>query len=185
VEELAKVLTLEEVQHESLQCKIEVWKEIQEIKARLQVGDTRMGDIEAILARNENLRVVSTNEIKSAIHDIHDRLASHVDSFSIHDKEEIARYDKIIQQLDTLTSGLVATKAETDENSNLLKTQRVQAQIEHEVAQRLEEEHKPYKEIKMKVIYTVATIVTTAVIAGMWELIMFVAQMDTLLNGGQ
>ena len=72
---------------------------------------------------------------------------------------------------------------ETDANTVALINRRKQDEIDEAVKQALEKDHEPYKAYKKQAIIVFVTVVTGAIVTGAWKLILFVAELDNLIQG--
>lgn len=183
MDNITKELTLEEVAKQTLQCKLDVWKEIESIKDKLVDGEVRMEDIEAILTKHEAQRRANTDEIKAEFKSLKNEFKQYRENFTNHDENEIKKYDQIIEALENLTEQLVKTRKETDENTHQLGEQRRQSDIDKAVQEALDAEHEPYREYKKKAINVAIGAITLALLGAMWKLTLFVINLDNLLTG--
>ena len=183
MEEIVEELTPEDVAVQMLRCKLDVYTKMDDIHERLEVGANRMHGIEQTLSLHSKQRDDHANELKATLTALRGDLASSRNDFNNHDKNEMEKYDKIIEALDKLTARLEKTATDTENNTEDIKFHKEQEMIARIKNEAIEEHDAPYKEYRKKAILTVITIITGALTYGTWELVMFIADLSNKING--
>jgi DNA repair exonuclease SbcCD ATPase subunit len=176
-------MTAETVAEEVLRCKMKAYERIDEmgdivsdLSGRLDSFEAHVSIVQTELKKHESQRQVSTKEIKEDIESLKEW-------FSHHDNREMQKYDEIIESLNELTQALTSVKRDTDGNTNLLAQKRIEEEKQRAIKEALDERDKPMKDIKHKAFMTATTLVTVAVLGGMFELIMFVVNLSNKIQG--
>ena len=183
MEGVEKILTIEEVAEQMLRCKLDVYHQIEKIKDRLEDGTVRMDEIETILDKHEKQREINYVETKESLSFIRGEMQSYRNDFNQHDKHFHVKLDEMASVLQDITDKLNKTMVETDANTLALNKRRKQDEIDEAVQKALEEDHKPYNEYKKQAIMAIVGVVSVAVAAGTWKLIVFVSELDKLMMG--
>ena len=103
--------------------------------------------------------------------------------FNKHNLSEMEKYDMIIDELKKLNDSYTIVKLETDDNTSLLRQKRIEEEKDRAVREAIDNVNKPYKEMRNNIILTAVTVITGAVVVGVWKLIMFVGNIDNLVKG--
>jgi len=103
--------------------------------------------------------------------------------FDSHNMNEMEKYDMIIIELRKLSDNYEIVKIETDDNTSLLRQKRIEEEKDRAVKEAIDNVNKPYKEMRNNIILTAVTVITGAVVVGIWKLIMFVGDIDNLVKG--
>jgi Xaa-Pro aminopeptidase len=103
--------------------------------------------------------------------------------FDSHNINEMEKYDMIISELRKLSENYEIVKIETDDNTSLLRQKRIEEEKDRAVKEAIDNVNKPYKEMRNNIILTAITVITGAVVVGIWKLIMFVGDIDNLVKG--
>lgn len=88
-------------------------------------------------------------------------------AFSEHDKDEMEKYDKVLDSIQELTDTMKKLMDETDANSMYVTEKQHQEEIDKRVAEALVDERKPNKEIWHKVKMTAFTVVTVGALGAL------------------
>ena len=103
--------------------------------------------------------------------------------FDSHNINEMEKYDMIISELKKLSESYEIVKIETDDNTSLLRQKRIEEEKDRAVKEALEQADKPYRDIRQHAILAAVTVITGAVVVGIWKLIVFVGDIDNLVKG--
>ena len=103
--------------------------------------------------------------------------------FDSHNMNEMEKYDMIITELKKLSESYAIVKIGTDDNTSLLKQKSIEEEKDRAVKEALEQADKPYRDIRQHAIIAAVTVITGAVVVGIWKLIMFVGDIDNLVKG--
>ena len=169
---------------EVMRCKLKTWEKIEDIlehigseTLRVDGIEATMVDIKESLKEHEKQRADFSQEIRGDIA----RLNKWAE---VHDKKEMEKYDNIINALEDLTSTIGKVQHETDDNSKALMQNKIEEEKQIAIQEALDNRDAPYKEYKKKAIFVVVTMITGAVMTGLWKLIMLVSHLDTVMLGG-
>jgi len=105
------------------------------------------------------------------------------DWFYNHNKSEMEKYDLIIAELKNLSDSYTVVKLETDDNSSLLRQKRIEEEKDRAVKEAIDNINKPYREIKTNAILAAVTVITGAIVVGIWNLVIYVSSIDNLVKG--
>ena len=183
-DELMKILTVEEVAKEVLMCKLDLYRQIDEIHEQLADGTIRMDNIENILSKHEKHREDNYQKTKDNLLVIQGELMSYRNDLNQHDKYFHTKMEEVSVTLHDITGRLGKTAEDTDANSTLLTKRKKQEEIDKAVQEALAIKQAPYKEYRKQAILAVVGIVAVSVMTGLWKLIMFIANLDELLLKG-
>ena len=103
--------------------------------------------------------------------------------FDSHNMNEMEKYDMIISELKKLSESYAIVKIETDDNTSLLRQKRIEEEKDRAVKEALAQADKPYRDIRQHAIIAAVTVITGAVVVGIWKLIMFIGDIDNLVKG--
>lgn len=162
-------------------------KEVSQVKD--EVNSIKKSEAEATKMREETQKLINV---------IASKLDKHIDDFQKHGSEEMETvrtqtkaitklsddHTKLLEAVTSISTILAKTTEETDHNTELLTQQQKDREIAQAIEEALEAEKEPYKEYKKKAILVAVSVVTLAVIGGVWKLFMFVVNLNTMVNGG-
>lgn len=184
MDNVEKILTPEEVVDHMLRCKIDVYEKIEDIHQRLEAGADRMYNIETTLAFHGKQRDEHAKALKEDIQALRGDFASSRNDFNTHDRKEMEKYDQIIVAIDKLSARLENTAIDTEKNTDAIDSKKQEEMIARIKKEAIDEHDAPYKEYRKKAILTVITIVTTALTYGTWQIVMFMAELNSKISGG-
>jgi dsDNA-specific endonuclease/ATPase MutS2 len=163
-----------------MKCKLEAWTKIEDILEHIGNEAVRVDKLEETTADNQK----SLQELKASLQnhekqrrdfstDIKNEITSLREWFETHDTREMNKYNEILDSLQSLTDALNNVKNDTDGNTKALMQKRIEEEKERAVRAAVEAEKAkhtgPIQEYKKRAILTAVTIVTGAVVTGIWQ----------------
>lgn len=177
-------ITTKQVADELFKFKLSTYDKINELgtmqqnyRAELDLFEATVSDLKSQLKKQEVQRKDATATITGRIDDIEA-------FFKKHDEKEMKKYDLIVDSINALTESLKSVRHETDDNSKTLMQKRIEEEKQRAIDEALAKQNEPLREIKKKAVMTLVGVVTVAISAGTWQLIVFVADIDKMVTGG-
>jgi len=113
-------IELSTLSQELLRCKLEAWQQLNELGKQLEHNESRIDNIEAMLLsvktdlkKHEHFRNECTLDLKKDIAELREW-------FSEHDGNEMKKYDKIIEALNTVTESLQSLTIDNNNNKDFV-----------------------------------------------------------------
>lgn len=163
------------------------------LRIKLHVYD-KMAEFSVVLERADNNRLKSMKDLQKIASDLNklfNQMREADERFNNHDQNEMKKYDDIVtaiteqsKSIQELTDTLKVTMLETRENTAFISEAKFEAEKDKAVSEALEKEKAPFKEYKKRAILVVVTLVTGALVTGLWKLTMFIAKLDSTIYGG-
>lgn len=173
---------VDKLTEEVIRCKLKAWEKIDDIMEHIGSETLRVDNLEASMVEIKKALKEHETQRANFSKSIKEDMSQLTTWFKKHDTKEMEKYDKIIEKIESLNKSISTVKHETDDNSKALMQKRIEEEKQRAIQEALEEREAPYKEYKKKAILTVVTIITGAIVAGVWKLIMFISHLDKLIG---
>lgn len=181
---MSDVVDINKLAEEVMKCKLNAWNKIDELvhhidseAARVDELEATIADIKTSLSKHEIQRTSFNNEMRKEMHDLKSMVKQN-------DERNMKKYDEIVVSINRLIDTMEKVQHETDDNSKALMQKRIEEEKQRAINEALEEHNKPFQEYKKKAILVVVTMVTGAVVTGLWKLTVFVTNLDNMIVGG-
>ena len=148
-------------------CRLEVFAEISAIHTQITEQNT--------------LRL----RMDKKLDEIAEQTRNNSKEFKLHDKEEMEKYDKIVEAIKDLTDTMKQLIVDTQANTGFIQSEQQNRDIEERVAERMLEIEKPNREAWHKIKMTALATITVAVLGGIGAALKFGIELYAMLHGGQ
>jgi hypothetical protein len=169
---------------EAMKCKLDVYNRVRNLSEAIDNQAIDRAKNQSILEKNQQ----RLEEKLDNIQDSHTKLDI---AFTHHTEEEMGNIlhmtkaiEATAENVNKLTETIDKLITDTDRNTSIINQQEEQDKIARIKKEAIDEHDAPWKDYRNKAIGVVVVMITGALVTGIWKLIVFVSNIDSLLKGG-